>query len=261
MKLGPLILLGLFAAAIVSAWAWFNAAPPPDAAGIRLEARTNIAGHTFIPEPLGRGALELLSTPDVVNGFFAASNSAKSDGKEPQPVRVFAAEWTAAHAQGMTVVQHTPDICWVGAGWKPIDIGQPKQVEIEVPVVQPPGSSASAPKTVKLPFECRVFLSPDGHSRELVLWCTLVSGRVLPEQSRFDPGKEQSDDLTERERQLAAGRRLTAGYFAEALKHRLRARGTKQFARLSAPVDGAWTEPLSELQTFASEWLESSAVR
>ncbi len=135
---------------------------------------------------------------------------------------MFAAEWTAAHAQGMTVVQHTPDICWVGAGWKPTEIGQPKQVESRFPSFRtrlkrsPRLRRTSCRSNAACSFRPRTFT-------ELVLWGTLVSGRVLPEQSRFDPGKEQSDDLTEGNASFAAGRRLTAGSSPEALKHRLRA--------------------------------------
>ncbi|MHC1767846.1 MAG: hypothetical protein AB9869_26835 [Verrucomicrobiia bacterium] len=261
MKPGPLIFFALFAAAVSGAWAWFNTAPPPDDPGIWLEVRTNLAGHTFTPEPLTKTAMDILATDDLVNGTFTPV-AATEPGSDPatQVVRVFRANWSAKSGQGMTVVQHTPDVCWVGAGWKPIDLGQPKQVEIEIPVTPDSAAPNEFPKSVRLPFECRVFRSPDGQAQELVLWCTLVSGRVLPEQSRFDPGQPLGHELTERERQAAAGRRLSAGYFSEALKNRLPTRGNKQFVRLSARVDHAWRDPLLSLQAFTPRWLGDTVL-
>lgn len=258
MKPGPLIFFALFAAAVSGAWAWFNTAPPPEEPGIWLEVRTNLAGHTFTPEPLTKTAMDILATDDLVNGTFTPVG-ATEPGSDPatQAIRVFRANWSAEKGTGMGVLGHTPDVCWVGGGWKPIELGQPKQVEIEIPVTSDATDPKDSPKTFKFPFECRVFRSPDGRSHELVLWCTLVSGRVLPEQSRFNPAQTGRGDLAQENRHLAAGRRLAAGYFATNVAGRLRAYGTKQFIRLSAPIKIADPESIKQLIDFGSTWAEA----
>jgi hypothetical protein len=258
MRSGPLILLALFASAITAAWAWFNTAPQSDANLIWIQTSTNIPGYSFTPEPLSKAALEILGTPEYINGTFTPLDAGNDSSDQDQVIRIFAATWSASSKQGMTVVQHTPDVCWVGVGWTPIDAGQPKQVELEIPIATAENNRDSdLPGTVKIPFECRVFRSPDGRSQELVIWCTLVSGRVLPEQSRFEPQKADSHESSNKERQLAAGRRLSAGYFAESFKQRIGGRGTKQFMRLSAQADRETSAALEHLTITGPRFLQA----
>jgi len=177
----------------------------------------------------------ILATTNLVNGSFA--------GPGGRRVTVFAAEWTARDGQSMSVVQHTPDVCWVSGGWLPVRLGQPEQVEIEI-------------AGRRLPFECRVFGGPGGFRKELVVWCTLVGGQVLAEPDRW---VTETDATVDRgERFVIAGRRMATGQFLDNVRNRRKASGEKRFVRLSAPVDGEWPEALEELRRFAPGWIAVS---
>ncbi len=213
---------------------------------------SNIPAYRFKSEQLTETALQLLATPEYVNGVFDSAAVSAID-QSPQ-VRVFAATWPATRTLGLNVIQHTPDICWVGAGWLPIDLGQPDQLVIAIPC-----GSKSDPlnTTASLRFECRAFRSPDGSSRELVIWCTIVGGQVLPESSRFRSSKltaSRKADIPQ-ERQYAAGRRLSADYFVQSLQKRLKVRGAKQFVRLSTAADSDYRRSVVTLTAFAEKWL------
>lgn len=120
---------------------------------IWLSVRTNIAGYTFVPEPASDDVKQALGTEKIVSGTFVRTaefvrtqesevsrqkSALTSDIRPltsetaplPDRVTVFLASWTARDKPGLTALQHTPDICWVGSGWKPIDTGQPPQLPI-----------------------------------------------------------------------------------------------------------------------------------
>lgn len=248
------VFLALFAAVVVSAWAWFHVWPPSEPRLPDLTASTNLTGFEFHFEPLSETASAMLATPDYVNGAFSATTE---NSTTPKVVRVFSASWPATRTIGLNVIQHTPDICWVGSGWVPIDLGQPDQVELDF---MSPGLSPNTALTnrIRLRFECRAFSSPDARAKELVMWCTLVGGHVLPESSRFRASKKTvsgPDAGHDRERQFAAGRRLSADYFIQSVQRRLRVQGAKQFVRISTTVEGDCAASLEELQGFARRWL------
>ncbi len=231
------IVTALFLATIVGAWAWFNVAAAKDLETIRFGVRSNIDGWRFEPEPIGKQAQEILATTNLINGIFSAQ-----DGRR---VMVFAADWRADSSQAMSVVQHTPDICWVGAGWLPADMGQPDQIQLEL-------------SGRVVPFECRVFAPPGGAGRELVLWCTLVGGTFLQESGRW--ATEENANVSSRTRFDSAGRRLASNQFLKNVANRRTAIGEKQFVRLSVPVKGEWTSSLEELKAFVPVWLSVEVV-
>ena len=51
-------------------------------------------------------------------------------------VTIFLASWPAGDSKGLTAIQHTPDICWGGSGWKPLNLGQPQQILIQLPIAE-----------------------------------------------------------------------------------------------------------------------------
>jgi hypothetical protein len=257
--LAPVLFLAAFVVIVAGSWAWFNALPRDDSQLPWFTTTTNVAGYQFETQPLSPTALEILRSPEYINGRFQARSAAGREPSSSQAISIFSANWSAASGEVMTVVQHTPDVCWVGSGWQPLDLGQPKQVALSIPH----GTSPAALKGKALPstsftFECRAFLAPEGQVRELVLWCTLVGGRILPESARFRLSKEKAamaDVSNGKEKQLAIGRRLTIDYFVHAVTQRLRARGTKQFIRLSTSVSGNPEDALAELAGFARQCL------
>lgn len=219
---------------ILAARAWFQLAPQQPTDKISLRVRQEIQGWQFTPESISPAAQEILATTNLLNGMFSSPQG--------DTVLAFAAHWSAADSRSMSVVQHTPDICWVGAGWKPAQVGQPQQLEVRL------GSQT-------IPFECRAFTPPGGLGRQLVFWCTLVGGQVLKESDRWHVAEEdRSDGLA---MATASSRRLGANQFLRNIAERRSASGEKQFVRCSVAVKGDdWELAVRQLQAFAVKWLE-----
>ncbi len=228
----------LFVTPLAAAWAWFHFAPPPMAERLVFQAAREIPGWRFERAPIGAEAREILSTTNLFNGIFTAA-----DGRR---VTVFAAAWRGDTPRSMTVVHHTPDICWVGAGWRPIEAGQPDHITLLV------GGREVA-------FECRIFSVEGGGQLELVVWCTLLSGEVLRESSRWS--KEEDSALHGRALSDLAGRRLAASQFLRNVALRRSGTGEKQFMRFSTSAGVSWQEALEVLRDFAPRWLSLRVVK
>lgn len=239
-----LLFLGL-GGAVAGAWGWFHLAPPAERAGVRLNPRASLAGWAYVPEEIGATARAILATTNLVQGRYLPREGSTN---RLARVSVFAAEWRARDGQAMGVVQHTPDICWVGGGWVPVALGQPNRVAVDLS-----GQSLS--------FECRAFAAPGGGTRELVLWCTLVSGEVFEERDRWAVETDAAQPRAARMDWVA--RRNALGQFADNVAARRPATGEKQFVRFSAPVQEDWAAVLERLRGFAGEWLavEHQALR
>jgi hypothetical protein len=307
---------------------------------LRFSVVKNLEGYTFVPDPLSPKVLEALGNPDAINGTFvpiasipsvsstrtSSSDPAASDhrpvtgNQEPRtrnqepitknpeprtvgtPMRVFFATWSPDQGRDLSVIQHTPDICWVGAGWKPIDAGLAKQLAIPLatrplrsatadrlranagrpptandgpltavhrppaatsPLPVPgPGPGSDLPSPIShLPFELRVFQSPDRTHRELVAWCTLIDGAPVPEGSRWAAGPAPGATRFERQQAAAsAGRGRGAGLFGDALLHRRPSSGHKQFVRLSMPLHADAGQLLEQLAAFSAVWVKAAEL-
>ena len=254
--LPAVLVFGLFLAAVAGAWAWFHVKPRRFPTSQRLEASRVVVGYAFTNIALEAEVLELLaiSTNEVIFGAFipAASDLSKTAGDR---IHVFFANWAARSAREMSVVQHTPDICWASAGAVPLELGQPPQMELAL------GDGT-------LRFECRVF-EFEGGARELSLWCTLVSGQVFEEPARFAPAPAASamhaaggNAIASEVRKHTAARRLAGGQFLNAVRHRVAGTGEKQFVRFSTPVtEDDWSGALAHLRLFAAAWLRLEITR
>jgi len=228
----PLLLNALFLLGVSGAWAWYHIAPPAPPIRYHFAAATTVSGYHFKNEPLSEQAARTLATTNLFNGTFY--------GPKGERVTAFIGEWSAENSQEMSVVSHTPDICWVGAGWMPVANEHPSQVEFDF-----------GPN--RIPFEVRTFRPPGPGQRELTVWCTLVNGQLYGELSRFVPPSAKEDNAMLR-RDFTA-RRLGAAHFVNALRSRTAGSGDKQFVRFSAPLAGDWRPILQNLQTFARQWL------
>ncbi len=232
------MLPGLFFGLVLAARAWFWTAPDPSAEYLRFEVRSSVPDWAFHAEPVGEVAQGVLATTNLFNGTFSGPNGLR--------ITTFSADWRADSSAAMSVVHHTPDICWVGVGMKATSLGQPQSVTLKF------GDRAA-------PFECRVFALPHDPSRELVLWCTLVGGSFRPEPTRWSIEDEAGDQG--RELRFWSARRIAAGHFLENVSQHRRGIGEKQFVRFSTRVNESWENSLDLLRTFASEWLELRASR
>lgn len=218
----------LFVVGICAAWAWFNVAPPPPTHAYRFLIKTNLPGWRFEPIPLNAKVIETLATTNLLNGTFHDSHGER--------ISIFLGEWRANRGHELSVVAHTPDVCWTRAGWTAITAEFGNSMDLAI-----------AEETI--PFEVRVFRPPNGGPEELTLWCTLVNGQPYGELDRFHPAQaqpEDSGDLASR-----TSRRLAASHLLNALKTRTTGTGEKQFIRLSVEKPRKTHELPAILRDFA----------
>lgn len=226
----------LLALAVGGPWAWFHVGAPDRRDGVWLKTQDSLTNFTYLPDPLNREIMGLLATTNAVNGAFI-------DRQTADRFTVFRADWLPTEGVGKTVVNHTPDVCWVGAGWRPIEAGQPEQIPMRL-------------QGLELPFECRVFEAPTGGVREVTVWCTLVNGEILPEPTRFGLAKGQSGTFA-RAINLSE---LAVGRFVERIRRRQPANGHKQFVRFSVRLNGDVERAVARLQRFGSAWIAAEPL-
>lgn len=227
------VLTALFSATVLGAWAWYHVNPKRFPVSYKFHAADKIDGYEFKAEPVGEEAVQTLATTNLFNGRFR--------GTSGEFFTVFMGTWDAARSKELSVVGHTPDVCWVGAGAVPVSVGQPDRMELYL------GGN-------KIPFEVRVFqMSAKTKQMELTVWCTLISGQVFAEGDRFE--------LKDSSAAPVAGRRLARIHFVRAIRERVPGDGSKQFVRFSTPLDGDWRPALERVELFAQRWLRLDVSR
>lgn len=232
-----LLLALLFLSATGGAWAWYHVAPKQFLVSFRFDATNAVAGWRFKPEPVADQAIETLATTNLFNGVFLDERGDR--------VTVFMGTWDANNPKQLSVVGHTPDVCWVGAGWKPVHANLPDKLPLRF-------------GTNRILFEARTFLTPDGRQRELTVWCTLVSGQVYEETSRFEV--DLQDQQADRRTLEAEGARHTMrSKLAKAITERIPGSGTKQFVRFSTALGSDGPAAFSRLEQFGGQWLQLQA--
>lgn len=237
LLLRAVILAGLFLGAVGSAWAWYNVNPKRFDTAYEFTPRTQISGLEYEAFAVDATTRETLATTNLFNGVFKLKGESK--------FVAFLATWNAADSKQMGVVAHTPDICWVGAGWVPVSLGQPRSTNILV-------------NGVSIPFEVRAFRAGDHPRVELTVWCTLVSGQVFDEGNRFEPPAASTEPSGANDallNQAANSRTRSGGQFIRVVRERIAGDGSKQFVRFSTGVETDWRKSLEELQKFAGSWL------
>jgi Protein of unknown function (DUF3485) len=223
----------LFLTPVAGAWAWFHIHPREYETRLEFAAKREVPGYSFNQVSVDETVVETLATTNILNGAFVSDLGDR--------FIVFAGDWRDKTARQMAVIQHTPDICWVGAGWSPVELGQPDRLELNL------GGS-------KLPFECRAFVAPNKRDVELTVWCALANGQVFEEGGRFSGATDTYENRSAGIRE--AGRRRALTSFLSAVRQRIPAEGTKQFVRFSAPVKGDWRITAARLRAFAEKWLD-----
>jgi len=233
-----LLMLLLFLGSSVGSWAWFHISPQKYPVSYHFRPRQQVAGYEFIVDPVPEEAVEILATTNLFNGRFVR--------EKRDHFTVFAGEWTGRDAREMSVVQHTPDICWVTSGAKPLDMGQPSVIEVPL-------------AGEKVMFECRVFNMGRDTVPEMTIWCATATGQVLMEGGRFSG--EANSEWEKRKLMNHYTRIRSMNTFLQAVKHRIPGDGSKQFVRLSTGVTGDWRVTLAQLKDFARQWLELEVTR
>lgn len=230
----PFLLGAVFLLATGAAWAWYNVSPKQFPVSYHFQTRPAVPGWTFVPEPVSEQAREILATTNLFNGIYT---NARGDR-----VTVFLGTWDANNPKQMSVVGHTPDVCWVGAGWEPVAGGHPDKLDIRF-------------GTNSIPFEARTFLTPDKRSRELTAWCTLVSGQLFEEDKKFElPESVKAGGI--QERQAPGARHTLKSKLTKVITQRIPGTGAKQFVRFSTTAKGTPADSLDLMQTFGAQWLD-----
>jgi hypothetical protein len=238
LPIAPFLIGVAFLGATGAAWAWYNISPKQFPVSYRFSPRPDVPGWKFVPETISAQARDILATTNLFSGTYS---NPKGD-----TVTVFLGTWDANNPKQMSVVAHTPDVCWVGAGWEPVAGGHPDKLNI--------GFGTNA-----IPFEARTFLTPDKRSRELTAWCTLVSGQLFEEEKRFEmPEAVRAASPTER--QGPGSRHALKSKLTKVIKERIPGSGSKQFVRFSTSSNGNPSASFDLMAKFGSQWLDLHAA-
>jgi len=231
----PSWILGvLFLFATGGAWAWFHVSPKQFPVSYAFHPKSDVPGWTFKAEPVPEQAQEILATTNLFNGVFTNASGHR--------ITVFVGTLDANNPKQMAVVGHTPDVCWVGAGWEPVSGDHPDKLQLRI-------------GTNSLPFEARTFLTPDKRSRELTAWCTLVSGQLFEEDKRFEL-PEEAKSGSRMERQAPGARHTLKSKLTTTISRRIAGNGAKQFVRFSTSADGSPETSFNLMQSFGAQWLD-----
>ena len=227
--------MGLFGLAVLGTWIWVNSRIRPSENPLFFTGCTAMPGYQFQAVPLGEQVAKILATTRLLNGHFFDSRSNR--------ISVFQAEWKAGVVNDDRVLGHTPELCWVGAGFRTIHLGEPSRVFVEL-------------AGHRVPFECRILTHPGLPIPEITLWAACIDGQWgdyslgpsadigKPDTTLLSYMRDVGRTLSTR---LAALRRLVLQPGAVS--------GPKQFVRLSSPVTDGWTAALADLEKFAQAWL------
>lgn len=197
---------------------------------------TNVANWKYEEVPVSKSAERVLVADRMVNGEFISANG--------KAVRVFSAKRYQENQNEIGLFVHTPDRCWVQAGWK-IEPMEEDFITLEV-------------HGLKLPFERRIF-EGNGH-QELVYFAGLTGGRPLP--YRLDHNLSVAQRFQKEGMSSSQGAGLRAsdkqlwGRVWDSFTNRRQLFGPKQFVRISTQVEHGNVEAADKLlRDFVAQWL------
>jgi hypothetical protein len=252
-NLGLLVLFASFLGAILFPRLWLQPTAVHAFSVVRLRTQTNIPNYRFVPEPVDESVIDGLGTANILSGNFISITN------QSQRFTIFFATWPEDTPATFKGLGHTPDVCWIGAGWLPAASEGLQVFDVEIPFTQNPQSpSAAKPSEAEshsrppwsLTFHTQTFERPGTGAQEQAAWCTLVAGKPLA-------GSVPLNSLS---------RTALGSFYHSRINHLLQLtdavairsiRGGKQFVRFSFPVESASDFTRAELQSFASQWLRA----
>ena len=228
----PLMVFGL---AVLGTWLGVQSRIRPPQNPVFFTGRVEMPGYRLQAVPLGQKVAETLATTRLLNGHFFDSRSNR--------VSVFQADWKAGEGDGGNVFGHTPEICWVGSGFRTVRLGEPSQVLVEL-------------AGHRVPFQCRILTHPGLPTPEITLWAACIDGR-WDDVLLGPPADMGKPDTTLRSYVRDVGRTLSTRWAAvrRVALQPFAVSGPKQFIRLSLPVTHEWPSALADLERFAQAWL------
>jgi hypothetical protein len=228
--------LAIFAVAVIGTTLWTRIPQPIAEAPKSLRTSSELTGFRFHQVPLGKTVYEILATTNLLNGHFFDSSSNRYS--------VFHAVWEPGSISASNAFGHPPELCWVGAGFERLSLGQPSQTNLAI-------------SGQNIPFQCRVLRHPALGTPELVLWTACMGG----DWYGFDLGSniETSHEKAGINAYLKKYRRRFLNQFTIINRMGLNVsslNARKQFIRLSQPVTIDWQTSLASLEGFAQRWLD-----
>jgi hypothetical protein len=226
---------GAFIFAVLGTWIGVKFRIRPSENPLFFTGRTEMNGYRYQAVPIGKKAAKALAATGLLNGHFFDSRSNR--------VSVFKADWKAGQGHGDEVLGHTPELCWVGNGFRMLQLGQPSQVFVNL-------------NQRLVPFQCRILTHPGLPTPEITLWAACIDGRwddfsLGPAVDIEKPGTTVGSYLADIEfmvsKRWAAMRRMALQPFGDS--------APKQFIRLSMPVAHEWPSALANLERFAQAWV------
>lgn len=209
-----------------------------------LSEQTNAPGWRYSEISVDKSAERLLVADKLVNGEFTRQKGGDA------VVRVFGARRVKEDPKEIGLFVHTPDRCWVQAGWGLESVDE-DHVEVDL-------------HGRRVLFERRIFGSHG--QRELVYFAGLVGGQTLP--YRLDHNYSVSRRVLqegEKNRTIGANRwndTLLWKRVWDAFASRRPLLGPKQFVRISTSVAGGDEERADKLlREFLPMWLKPEDAR
>ena len=237
----------------------------PLTSGMTSDLRPLISGMTSdIRFPTSRLSPELTSD---LGPLTTGSSSPPTSDLRPRTseqsldsdrITVFLASWSAESEAPLSVLGHTPDKCWVGTGWKQIELGlKPVMLNLKLSDSFSENESITGYSETHsgLRFDRGVFVHPDGIQREAAAWCALVGGGLVTDLSRPTGSEETLSAFMAKYFQYFEDR---LNRFWELIEYRNSERSVKQFVRLSVPVTDDQETAFRTIRVFVPTWLHGS---
>jgi hypothetical protein len=229
-RLFPVIFFGM---AILCSKLWFYFNYQRTNNPLFLKVNLEMPSFEYRSLALRSSVAEALGTSNLLNGNFVGQNSNK--------VSMFSAEWAEGEGDTGAFFLHSPQICWVGAGFRTVRTGEPSEWPILI-----------AGRTI--PFQCCVLSHPDLEYPEIVLWAASVDGEWSKAVYAL-PRELILGDEPVRDKVIKMGNNI---------KRRIRAllsiivdppplNGAKQFLRVSTPLTADWRSGLVNLEAFVHQ--------
>jgi hypothetical protein len=236
----PLIAI-LGALLVATAWAfprvWYNRGGESNI--IWLNESTNLAAWTFQSIPVSKVEESALDADATFSGEFL---------KARDRVNVFSAKRYSDDPNEIGLFVHTPDRCWVSAGWK-LEPAAPDVTELEV-------------AGLKIQAERRIFRWKSGE-RLLVYFYGLSAGQPLP--YRLDHNLSIAyRQLMQSNSQVGAAQARASdkqfwGRVWDCFRDRRLRNGPKQFIRLATPISGSDIASADDrLKKILPQWLQAT---
>jgi hypothetical protein len=225
-----IILACLFVTSIIGPYFWYQSYRLKNESEPLLGVKSCDPLWRCDPIPLSPRAKSILRPTEYVNSRYTLANG--------QTFSAFYANWNADSQTDITVIQHTPDVCWTLEGWRPI--GKADRIVCSL-------------SNVSIPFKCRIFENQASKRKEIVFWCALANSSPIEESGMFEilqPSAGENLDWSN-----SASTYVRAENFMTIVSKKISGGGKKQFLRVSTELLNSEQSAKENIKTFISSWV------